>query len=216
MLMIEVGSYDGSDSIRFHNMGYDVIAFEPKKDLYDAIVKRTESLPRYRVVNKAVSLVNGEIDFHLCADGGASSILPFKSDDELNKHWTPQRYDIHYSGTSYKVQSTRLDTFLEENGLTETSIDYLHIDAQGADLDVMKSLGQYVSRVKEGVLETCYSLDKAIYSGQNDDVDSVRLWLINNGFAITHIEPNDVTNCECNVYFKRRPRYMWQKSVQIA
>lgn len=202
-LMIEVGSFDGADSLEFHRQGYEVFTFEPKKDLYNHLKQRTFDLRGYTVINKAVSIVNGEIDFYLCAEGGASSILPFKSDEELDRHWTPDRKDIHYSGTSYKVQSTRLDTFLEENELGNRTIDYLHIDAQGADLDVLRSLGRYVSNVQRGVLETCYSLKKAIYSNQSDDVNAVKDWLETNGFVIEQIAPNDVTYCECNVYFKR-------------
>jgi FkbM family methyltransferase len=203
MLMIEVGSFNGEDSLTFHEKGYTVFTFEPKQDLYDALASRTLNLPNYTVINKAVSLVDGEIDFHICVEGGASSILPFKSDDELNRHWTTARQDIHYSGTSYKVQSTRLDTFIEENGLTNTSIDYLHVDAQGADLDVLKSVGKYISNVKAGVVETCYSTEKAIYSNQTDDLTAVLSWLGANGFAIERVAENDVTHCECNVYFKR-------------
>ena len=203
MLLIEVGSFNGSDSLKFYEKGYKVFTFEPKKDLCDALSAKTSHLPNYTVVNKAVSLVDGEIDFYICVEGGASSILPFKSDDELNKHWTEARPDIHYSGTSYKVKSTRLDTFIEENGLTNESIDYLHVDAQGADLDVLKSVGKYISNVKGGVVETCYSVEKAIYTEQKDDLVAVVEWLMARGFSIEKVESNDVTNCECNVYFKR-------------
>lgn len=207
MLLIEVGAFDGTDSLRFHEKGYEVITFEPKKDLYESLKKKTEHLSGYRVVNSAVSQVDGEIDFYICAEGGASSILPFKPSDELEKHWTSARKDIHYSGESYKVPSTRLDTFLKENNLTNRTIDYLHIDAQGADLDVMRSLGEYAFNVKEGVLETCYSLEKAIYSKQRDDLKAVEQWLTSNGFSIQRVERNDITDCECNVYFKRT-RYL--------
>lgn len=201
--MIEVGSFDGADSLAFYKQGYQVFTFEPKKDIYETLKKKTEHLSGYTPINKAVSIVDGEIDFHICMEGGASSIFPFKEDDELNRHWTPARQDIHYSGNSYKVQSTRLDTFLEEYNLTSHDIDYLHIDAQGADLDVLRSLGKYISNVRRGVLETCYSLEKAIYREQRDDVNVVKSWLEKNGFVIERVVPNDVTYCECNVYFRR-------------
>lgn len=201
--MIEVGSFDGSDSLVFYNRGYEVFTFEPKKDLFHALKIKTGHLSGYTPINKAVSLVDGELDFHICVQGGASSILPFKSDAELDTHWTPARKDIHYSGISYKVQSTRLDTFFEENGLTTRNIDYIHIDAQGSDLDVLRSAGKYISNIQSGVLETCYSLEKSIYSEQRDDLNAVKSWLESNGFVIERVVPNDPTGCECNVYFKR-------------
>ena len=53
-----------------------------------------------------------------------------------------------------------------QNSIQNNIIDYLHIDAQGCDFDVLKSLGQYISNVKEGVLETAYTYDKTIYVEQ--------------------------------------------------
>lgn len=199
--MLDIGSFDGSDSLPSHRNGYTVYAFEPKEDLYMNLVHKTRGLDRYHVIKKAVSLVDGDVDFNICVAGGASSILPFKSDDDLNTHWTSVRQDIHFANQSYRVNSTRLDTFLEEYNLTTVDIDYIHIDAQGVDLDVLKSLGKYIRNVKSGVLETCYSLEKAIYSTQKDTVKDVQLWLIQNNFVIDKVVPNDNTMCECNVYF---------------
>lgn len=201
MLLIEVGGFDGSDSLRFYEQGYTVITFEPERKLYADLVRRTSHLEGYRVVNKAVTLADGVTTFNVCKAGGASSVLPFKSDAELQAHWTARRTDIQYSGVSYQVETTRLDTFLEENGLTQTPIDYFHVDAQGADLDVLRSLGAYTGNVRKGVVETCYSLDKAIYTNQRDDLTAVKHWLVTHGFEIERIVPNDETNCECNVYF---------------
>jgi hypothetical protein len=87
--------------------------------------------------------------------------LPFRSDDVLAKTW-PGRGDVLYSGESYEVQTTRLDTFIEEKGLQNTSIDYIHIDAQGVDLECLMSLGPYIRNVKEGVLETVINPEKSI------------------------------------------------------
>ena len=204
MLLIEVGGFDGADSLRFYEQGYDVITFEPERTLYANLAQKTAHLETYRVVNKAVALTDGTTQFHVCKSGGASSILPFKSDADLEAQWTAHRTDIQYSGLSYPVETTRLDTFLEANGLTETPIDYLHVDAQGADLDVLRSLGTYVANVRKGVVETCYSLEKAIYSTQQDDLTAVTHWLASNGFVVDSVVGNDSTGCECNVYFHRR------------
>lgn len=201
--LIEVGAFDGSDSLHYHAQGYTVFTFEPKKDLYDNLVERTKHLTNYTVVPKAVCLTNGTTQFNICVEGGASSILPFKSDEELNKQWTPSRQDIHYSGTSYEVETTRIDTFIEENCLQETIIDYIHIDAQGVDLDVLKSLGKYIKNVQAGVVETVLNPEKSIYDNQDNTFVNVQSFLTSNGFSITNIASNDDTNCEYNVHFQR-------------
>lgn len=202
--LIEVGAYDGSDSLNYHNKGYVVYTFEPKKDLFENLVNRTKHLKNYTVIPKAVSLVNGNTQFNICKSGGASSILAFRSDEELIKNWTINRTDILYSGVSYTVETTRLDTFIEENNLQNNIIDFLHIDAQGVDLDCLKSLGVYIKNVIAGVVETVKDTKKSIYIGQEDNtLDNVTHFLELNGFKIKNVESNDNTQCEYNVYFER-------------
>ena len=202
--LIEVGAYDGADSLRYHNDGYIVYTFEPKKDLYQNLVNNTKHLTNYTIIPKAVSLNNGITTFNICKAGGASSILPFRPEHELNETWTTNRTDVHYSGISYDVETTRLDTFIEEYGLQDRIIDFIHIDAQGVDLDCLKSLGKYITNVVAGVVETVRDTNRSIYIGQDDNtLEHVDNFLTSNGFTITRIESNDNTNCEYNVFFHK-------------
>lgn len=202
--LIEVGAYDGEDSLKYHQNGYRVFTFEPKRDFYENIAAKTANLPNYTVIPKAVCLTDGVTQFNICKAGGASSILPFKSDEELIKHWSANRTDVHYSGVSYEVETTRLDTFIEQYGLQDTTIDFLHIDAQGVDLEVLMSLGKYIKNVSAGVVETVKDPQKSIYVGQEANVYSnVEKFLTENGFGIAGIDSNDWYECEYNVRFQR-------------
>lgn len=202
--LIEVGAFDGSDSLNFHKNGYRVYTFEPEKDLFENLINKTSHLENYTVIPKAVSLINGITNFNICKAGGASSILQFRTDEELNRTWTPNRTDIHYSGISYEVETTRLDTFIEENNLQNTIIDYIHIDGQGVDLECLKSLGIYIKNVMSGVITTVIDINKSIYINQNENTyKNVEKFLLENGFKMTSVNRNDITNCEYNVYFER-------------
>jgi len=202
-IVIEVGCYDGVDSIPYAFQGYTVYTFEPKRDLYESIKARSQFLQNYNVINKAVCLQDGTMPFHICRDGGASSLLPFKSNEELQRHWTEHRTDIQYSGITYDVSTTRLDTFIEEIGVQNKIIHYLHIDAQGVDLECLMSLGKYVKNVRQGVLETVIEKEKAIYETQNlNTLANIEKFLTENDFVITNVVENDPTNCEYNVYFR--------------
>lgn len=203
-LLIEVGSYDGSDSLKFYNDGYIVYTFEPNKDLYNQLAEKTKNLPNYNVINKAIYTNNEIKKFNICKKGGASSILEFKSNDELIKHWSSDRDDIQYSGISYDVETIRLDTFIEDNDIENTLIDYIHIEAQGVDLECLMSLGKYIKNVKEGVIETVIDNDKSIYLNQYNNFNNVKKFLEENNFIIRNIISNDSTNCEYNVYFKSK------------
>jgi FkbM family methyltransferase len=202
--LIEVGAYDGSDSLKYHKNGYIVYTFEPKKDLFNNLINKTRHLTNYTIIPKAVSLINGTTKLNICKAGGASSILPFRPDHELVETWTNKRTDIQYSGISYDVETIRLDTFIEEYGLQDRIIDFIHIDAQGVDLDCLKSLGKYITNVLAGVIETIKDKNKSIYIDQEDNtLDNVREFLSLNGFKIVRIDSNDDTNCEYNVYFEK-------------
>jgi FkbM family methyltransferase len=203
-LLIEVGSYDGADSLNYYNNGYKVYTFEPNKDLYNNLIEKTKYLNNYNVINKAVYTENGITKFNICRSGGASSILDFRSDLELEKTWTANRTDIQYSGISYDVETIRLDTFIEKEGLENTIIDYIHIDAQGVDLECLMSLGKYIDNVVEGVIETVIDNNKSIYSNQTiNNYENAKQFLEKNNFTITDIHKNDSTNCEYNIYFKK-------------
>jgi len=202
-LLIEIGSYDGSDSLNFYNNGYKVYTFEPNKELYNNLIEKTKNLQNYNVINKAVYLENGITKFNICKSGGASSILNFRSDLELEKTWTANRTDIQYSGISYDIETIRLDTFIEKEGLENTIIDYIHIDAQGVDLECLMSLGKYINNVNEGVIETVIDNNKSIYLNQTiNNYENAKQFLENNDFTIICVSSNDITNCEYNVAFK--------------
>jgi len=202
--LIEVGAFDGHDSLKYHKKGYTVYTFEPKKDLFQNLVNKTRRLKNYTVIPKAVSLVNGITQFNICKEGGASSILPFRPENELIETWSEKRTDIHFSGITYDVETTRLDTFIEEYSLQNTIIDFIHIDAQGVDLDCLKSLGKYITNVLAGVVETVKDKNKSIYIGQeNNTLDNVTDFLLLHGFKITNIQSNDNTDCEYNVFFEK-------------
>lgn len=79
---------------------------------------------------------------------GASSLflLDFserKASDEDYKRENPQ--------TKIKVQGTRLDTFMKEEGISH--VDMLCMDIQGYELNALKSMGENLKRVKYIILE---------------------------------------------------------------
>ena len=81
-------------------------------------------------------------------------------------------------------------------------IDFIHIDAQGVDLECLMSLGKYISNVKEGVLETVIDTSKSIYEKQEfNTLENIKKYLEENNFTIKDIVCNDSTGCEYNVFF---------------
>jgi FkbM family methyltransferase len=165
--------------------------------MIEVIKSKIVGLENYVIVPKAVSDYNGTAEFNVAGnwDWGCSSLLKFSKKSQTD--W-PGRTDFH---VTYKlnVDVIRLDTFIEENGITK--IDHLHIDTQGSDLNVMKGLGEYLHIVNEGKMEAGTS-DDVLYEGQNKLNDCIKFLLLN-GFKVVDVNSNDVFCHEVNIVFKK-------------
>jgi len=64
-VLIEVGSFDGNDSLRYHKNGFNVFTFEPNKTLFLYLFEKTKHIKNYNVFNKAVCLFNGKTTFNI-------------------------------------------------------------------------------------------------------------------------------------------------------
>jgi FkbM family methyltransferase len=198
-IVFDVGANNGSSSVplAIENPTYLVFAFEPTPEMIEVIKSKIVGLENYVIVPKAVSDYNGTAEFNVAGnwDWGCSSLLKFSRKSQTD--W-PGRTDFH---VTYKlnVDVIRLDTFIEENGITK--IDHLHIDTQGSDLNVMKGLGQYLNIVSEGKMEAGTS-DDVLYEGQNKLNDCIKFLLLN-GFKVVDVNSNDVFCHEVNIVFKK-------------
>ena len=161
------------------------------------IESRTSHFKNYNLIKKAVSNYEGKATFNVAGqcDWGCSSLLEFS--DRSKVDW-PGRTDFVVT-QKIEVEVIRLDKFVKENSITK--IDYLHIDTQGSDLNVLKGLGEQLSIVQEGAMEAASKPD-ILYFGQNTQEECVD-FLISKGFEITRIEINDPQQNEVNIYFKR-------------
>ena len=104
-------------------------------------------LRNYVVLPIAVAERDGSATLQLNAYEQSSSLLPADADGV--KSWiTEQEFKVVGSVT---VPTMRLDTFMNEAGIE--SVDYLKIDAQGLDLEVVKSAGDRLRDVAKVQLE---------------------------------------------------------------
>jgi FkbM family methyltransferase len=146
-IIFEAGACDCEDSLK---LAYDypnshVYAFECNPETLTICKGKLKDM--ITLTEKAVSDVNGEVTFypidtkrtitsHTNGNPGASSM--FKASG---------LYPIEtYVQNEIKVPSITLKTFCEERHIDE--IDLLWLDAQGAELKILKGLGEAISNVK--------------------------------------------------------------------
>lgn len=197
----DVGANNGNDSITVakNNPGLQVFGFEPTPELQDVIQKKIKEngLTNYTLVKSAVSDYVGQSTFNVAgqSDWGCSSLLDFS--EKSQTEWIG-RTDFKVT-EKITVDVIRLDKFVDDNKIE--IIEYLHIDTQGSDLNVLKGLGDKISIVKAGVMEAAAKPD-ILYDNQNT-VDECVEFLKSNGFIIDSITSNDQFNNEVNIHFRR-------------
>ena len=197
MTVIEVGAHRGDDTRRFLGSGATVHAFEPAPQL----AQRLRDIGDERIIvnEMAVSDYDGRATFYLNDGGdfGCGSLFQFA--EGLDRTW-PGRSDLK-SSSKVRVKVTRLDTYMLKHHIED--VDYLHIDAQGADLAVLRGLGELFTRVRAGKVEAATSRERALYKGQ-PLADDIERWFDAYDFRITERENNDQWGNEVNLSFARK------------
>ena len=198
LCLFDVGANDGST---FGDMPRllpwcSVYAFEPTPELVLRIRERFGGHKNFHLIPSAVGEVPGTAKFNVAGQGdwGSSSLLEFSSG--LEQTW-PGRTDFKVT-TQIEVKVIRLDTFIQEQGIKE--IDFLHIDTQGTDLSVLRSLGEEIRCVSAGAIEVPQRGEVMLYKGQHTREQALD-FLSKNKFKVWKIVSQQN---EENLFFRRK------------
>ena len=145
-----LGDWSSITKKRYKNS--KIYAFEPIK----GITKKRKDV---KIINQAVDTRNNKIkNINIKIEPVTSSLLK-QERSIVNKFVTfkDRKGKIHRKSDydvikKIKVRTIRLDSFIKKNNLKE--IHYLKIDAEGNDLNVLKSVGKYLKIVWGFEIET--------------------------------------------------------------
>jgi len=195
-IKFDIGANQGTDSIDLASDGSTVYCFEPTRFLVsDHLWPKAIENPNIVVIPMAVDIENGFKNFNVSGiwDWGCSSFHNYNG--KAGESWEP-----YFQVTeSYIVQTITLYDFCNLYGINK--IDYLHIDTQGNDLNVLKSLKDKISMVVEG---KCEASNKNPLYEVDYSLKSVLNFLHNNNFEVTSIQYNDKEGYEVNVFFRNK------------
>lgn len=196
MNVIEIGANDGGDTFRFSKSS-NVWCFEPNPHYTKLLNENFQNNDNVKIIQKAVSNFNGKAYFYISVDGVSSS-LNHLTEFAINKT------NIQYV-ERVLVDVIRMDTFIKEYNIDK--IDYFHCDAQGQDLNILKSFGDKIKIIQKGKVEV--TLKDELYSNTSNNIDEVIHLLTTNGFEVINwreINKNkmDVYRYDCNVMFCKK------------
>jgi len=155
-IWIDVGAPlgEGTLDVALRNPNILVYAFEPNWVLARQIMACAAN---FVVLPIAVSDVDGYADFFINACDGSSSLQRMEESGKV--HWKDFDYTVK---SKVVVQTIRLDTFMKLADIR--SIDYLKVDAEGADLKAIQSAGDRLKDIKRIMLEVDIAPDR-LYEG---------------------------------------------------
>jgi FkbM family methyltransferase len=190
---LDVGAHLGEKTFSFavQNPNARVYAFEPNLKAASKLMGR---LANYIVLPMAVSEDDGSAPFYLNRFDASSSLLPFVP--EGLAQWAGGEV-LHVEATP-TVPTIRLDTFLNQTGIEKVA--YLKVDAQGADLAVVRSLGERLKDVEQINLEVQIT-PIPLYRGGSQKAEVVE-FLTNAGFELIGVEEQSLGQEE-NLTFLR-------------
>ncbi len=209
-VIFDIGAFDGIDglALAIKNPKFKVFAFEANPDLVKKIYENKTVIENrigrkifnYQVFNKAVSNNNKKDTFFISKNPTGSSLKKFSPD--LDKTWPGYRKTHFHVVKKINVDVITLESFCEKNQIN--FINYLHIDTQGNDLNVLKGLGRFIQVVQKGVLEAAIDKKNALYEN-NHTVSEVKSFFKIHNFDIENISHVDMNiKNEVNIKFINR------------
>ena len=164
--IIHVGMWDFVEYGCYTKLvGNNVIGIEANPQVYKDMSKPVADKWGFKCFNEFLSDKDKEVrDFYFAGEG--SSL--YKGQPQWNKN------------VSIKVQTKTLATVIEENNIDMNGYDFLNIDAEGAEFDVLKGFEKYLDYINVIDLETSY--DDRHRSGA--DHNTIVQWLSERGFEL--------------------------------
>lgn len=176
---IDVGAHHGEHSMAAAQQQPDltVHAFEPLPSLFDPLSRGPEN---FCVHAMAVGEQNGVAPFHVDRFDAASSLLVM--DETVRTRW--KGGDLLGQQREILVPVTRLDSFMQREGIGR--IEFLKIDAQGADLAVLRSAGDRLPDIDRVQLEVAVT-PQQLYRGAADK-PAILAFMAAHGFQLAGTE----------------------------
>jgi FkbM family methyltransferase len=142
-VFFDVGANAGNYSSYVRNLAPKALiyAFEPHPSTFRALKKTAES-KKFTAVNKAVSASPGQTVLYDFSTGDGSTQASLSKD-------AVQLFSATI--VAHEIECTSIDDFLEENRIAE--IDFLKIDTEGLDLEVLKGSRIALSRRRIKIIQ---------------------------------------------------------------
>jgi FkbM family methyltransferase len=202
--VVDVGANHGLFALEVakRNPDVKVVAIEPAPHLAEFLRCRAYdfSLSNIIVVEAAVGTTRhrGALHVSFQGDGGTSSLMCYDDAAIANNEYWVGRTDLYFS-TTVDVDVVPLGEILRE--LEIEAVDFLKIDTQGYDLQVLKSMYGSPVRIRAGMLEAAATERTRLYS-EGPTVLEALTYLESQSLIAHSLKANDPACAEVNIFFR--------------
>lgn len=157
LICFDVGARNGLKDLRSLSRSISLYSFEPNLQDNDSLINgKGNEYTEFHLIKKGLYSSPGTYNFYLMANPSMSSMHKpdekilseyFNSINEF-KEWRKQ---LNIIGET-KVETITIDDFVKERGIN--FIDYLKLDTQGTELEILKGAENSLKEKKIGVIKT--------------------------------------------------------------
>lgn len=158
--IFDIGACEGEESIRYKNIFplASILLFEPLPENQELILKNIKgnNVENFSLYPFALSDVNGYTKFYTSSGqpNHAQTNLDWDFGNKSSSLLAPQSKNmpdwLNFDKV-IEVETMTLDFFLEKNKIT--TIDFIHMDVQGAELKVLEGAKENIKKIKTIWLE---------------------------------------------------------------
>ena len=164
-VLVYVGANQGNSLWEIFDKYDQVYAFEPDPEMFEKLNIRFKQFEWVTLINAACSFEDGETSLYVTPNRVSTSLADVTEYEKQNR--CPNYLK------KVTVKTVNLKKFLEDNQLDY--IDYYLSDTQGSDLNILKTIKEFVDEKKIGELfiET-HGNDWILYEGLDNKFDGFK------------------------------------------
>jgi FkbM family methyltransferase len=173
-VIIDAGAHRGDDSIEFTEMLplAEIHAFEPVPNIFNQLKENISAFPKISCYKLALSNRTGQMEMHISSGGSDASSSLLAPRDHLTDH--PDTF----FNEKIVVDTITMDDWAERQKISK--IDFLWLDMQGYELDVVKASPKIFKTVKAVHIEVS---TKPTYENV-PQYREVKEWMETQGFKV--------------------------------
>jgi FkbM family methyltransferase len=154
-IIFEIGSCESEDTIKYSNLfpNSEIHIFEPNPDNFEKGKKNLIKFNINNVIPNNIAISDNDSDLDFFVSSGAPNGINNDDWDYGNKSSSllkPKKVKEYYPWLNFnkkiKVKSNKLSTYCKNKNIEK--IDFLHIDAQGAELSILTSAEDLIDKIK--------------------------------------------------------------------